>query len=233
MIVMVSNNTGWHTHCLARETGKLGHLFSADGWKRPFPWLPYALDNGAFSCWDRNTNYFDADKWAETYPKWKQLIYKASTATQRPLWAIVPDTPGCAAGTIVKYKAHVQQVIDAEILPAIAVQDGMTPQMVKELYPSPGVIAIGGTDEFKWGTIETWVKEFKRVHVLRCNMPDRLQYLEDLGIESCDGTGWMKGNRMQLAGLENWARKKPEPKHYAIAPHAFRAERHGQQEWAF
>ena len=230
---MVSNNTGWYTHCLARETGRIGHLYSPDGWRRPVPWLPYALDNGAFSCWDRKTNFFDQVEWEQMYPKWQHLVYRAATASQRPLWAIVPDTPGNAVETIEKYKAYVQQVIDAEIPPALAVQDGMTPDMVKSLYPSPVVIAIGGTDQFKWSTVELWKKEFKRVHLLRCNMPEKLQYLEDLGIESCDGTGWVKGSRRQFLGLEDWARKKCDPKFFSLTQHVFCKERNGQQEWAF
>ena len=28
MIVMPANSTGWFWHCLARETGKIGHLYS-------------------------------------------------------------------------------------------------------------------------------------------------------------------------------------------------------------
>lgn len=233
MRVMVGNNTGWFVHCLSRETGRIGHLFSPGAKRGPYPWIPYALDNGAFSCWSMETNTFDANKWAETYEPWKQLVYWAATATQKPLWAIVPDLPGNAAGTITKWNAHVQYVIDAEILPAIAVQDGMTVEMVKELYPAPAVVCVGGTTEWKWGTIETWAKAFNRVHLLRCNMPDKLQYLEDLGVESCDGTGWMRGSSKQIRGLEEWARKKPDPQMYSLSPSMFREPKNNQMEWAF
>jgi len=40
-----------------------------------------------------------------------------------------------------------------------------------------------------------------RVHVGRVNQPARLEFLEDLGVESCDGTGWLRGDQMQLSGL--------------------------------
>ena len=233
MRVMLGNNTGWFVHCLARETGKIGHLFSPDANRGPYPWIPYALDNGAFSCWDMKANAFNGEKWTATYEAWKKLIYWSSTATQKPLWAIAPDYPGNAAGTIVKWKAHVQQVIDAEIPPAIAVQNGMTVEMVKDLYPSPVVICVGGTTEWKWETIELWAKSFSRVHLLRCNMPSKLQYLEDLGVESCDGTGWLRGDARQVRGLETWARRNPEPKMFSLSPSMFRTPKNGQQEWAF
>jgi hypothetical protein len=149
------------------------------------------------------------------------------------MWAIVPDIPGNAEGTITKWHAHYRQVADAEINPALAVQDGMTVEMVKALRPNPAVICIGGSTEFKWATVEMWVKAFPRVHVLRCNSPDKLDYLDKLGVESCDGTGWNRGDRKQTSGLENWARRDPKPKLFALAPHVCRKPKNGQLEWAF
>jgi len=233
MIVMPANSTGWFWHCLARETGRIGHLFSPGAQRGPWPWFPYALDNGAFSCWDSQRNIFDAQKWGEVYPQWQQLIYWAASAVIRAKWAIVPDEPGHRAATLAKYEAYVQQVVDAEIIPAIAVQDGMTPQDVRNLKIAPRVICVGGTTDWKWETVEMWAKEFDRVHVLRCNSPEKLHYLEQLGVESCDGTGWNRGDSRQTSGLEEWARKKPEPKLYALTPHVCRKIRNGQAEWAF
>lgn len=51
MIVMPANSSGWFWHSLARETGRLGHLYSPGGQRGPWPWFPYALDNGAYACW--------------------------------------------------------------------------------------------------------------------------------------------------------------------------------------
>lgn len=222
MLVMPANATGWFWHCLARETGRIGHLYSPGAQRGPWPWFPFAMDNGAFSCWDRKKNLFDDAKWDAMLPKWKRMLQWASPSIQRCRWAIVPDVPGDSKRTLERWPKYVQTVIDAEIPPAIAVQDGMTVEDVKRLSPAPVVICVGGTDDFKWGTVEMWAKHFKRVHVLRCNMPDKLQWLEDLGIESCDGTGWNRGNRKQTIGLEDWARKKPDPKIYSLAPYVCR-----------
>lgn len=233
MLVMPANSTGWFWHCLARETGRIGHLFSPGAQRGPWPWFPYSLDNGAFSCWDQSTNLFDVAKWADTYPKWQSLIYWAASASQRPRWAIVPDEPGNRAATLTKYDAYVQQVIDAEIPPALAVQDGMTVEDVKNLRLNPQVICVGGSTEWKWETVEMWAKEFKRVHVLRCNSPGKLDWLESIGIESCDGTGWNRGDKKQTDGVEQWARRKPEPKLFSLAGYVCRKPRNGQLEWAF
>lgn len=224
MIVMPANSTGWFWHCLARETGKIGHLYSPGAQRGPWPWFPFAFDNGAFSCWDRKTNQFDESKWKTIEPQWEAMIRWAAPSVQRPRWAIVPDVPGNGEATLERFRKYVQRVIDAEILPAIAVQDGMTVEMVKQLRPAPAVIAIGGSDEWKWSTVEMWAGAFRRVHLLRCNSPAKLNYLENLGIESCDGTGWARGSRNQTAGLERWARKRPTPTQSEIWRYTSRKE---------
>jgi hypothetical protein len=87
----------------------------------------------------------------------------------------------------------------------------MTVDQVRLLRPAPDIIAVGGSTEWKWETVEMWAKAFTRVHLLRCNAPDKLDYLESIGIESCDGTGWNRGDRKQTQGLERFVRKNPKP----------------------
>lgn len=233
MIVMPANASGWVWHCLARETGRIGHLYSPGAQRGPWPWLPYALDNGAFSCWDMKTNTFHQAMWEKVYKLWQSLIYWAASARMRPRWAIVPDEPGNRANTLSKWDQYVQHVIDAEIPPAIAVQDGMTPGDIESLKVKPQVICVGGTTEWKWATVEMWAREFPRVHLLRCNSPEKLYWLEELGVESCDGTGWNRGDKKQTSGLEQWARSNPEPRLYSLAEYTCRQPRNGQMEWAF
>jgi len=83
---------------------------------------------------------------------------------------------------------------------------------VRRLSPAPEVIAVGGSTEWKWATVEMWANEFSRVHLLRCNSPAKLPYLRDLGVESCDGTGWNRGDKRQTAGLEAYARRHATPR---------------------
>jgi len=216
---MPANSTGWFFHCLARETGRLGHLFSPEAQRGPYPWLPYSLDNGAFSCWDMQNNVFDDDKWEAMLPKWKRLIFWAQCQEQKARWAIVPDVVGDSDRTLERWAEYAPMVKASHIPLALAVQDGMTVQQVRRLEIQPEVIAIGGTTEWKWKTVEQWAEAFPRVHVLRCNSPTKLYELEALGVESCDGTGWNRGDRKQTKGMERWAYSRAQAT--SILPSAY------------
>lgn len=233
MIVMPANSTGWFWHCLARETGKIGHLFSPGAQRGPWRWFPYALDNGAFSCWNSRENTFDEQKWSQTESEWKRLLFWAQAAPIKPRWAIVPDVPGNASGTIKKWPAFAHFVRSAGIPLAVAVQDGMTTEDVRRLDPLPDVISVGGSTEWKWSTVEQWCNDFKRVHLLRCNMPDRLQYLEDIGCESTDGTGWNRGNAKQTSGLEKWCRKSGKQVDFELWPYVCKKPKDNKAQVVF
>lgn len=225
---MPANSTGWVAHSLARETGRLGHLFSPGAQRGPWSWFPYALDNGAYACWDEKTNRFDDAKWEVVELAWHRLIVWSQVAALRPLWAVVPDVPGNAERTFEKWARFAPTL--TTVRRALAVQDGMTVEMVKELHPPPHVIAVGGSKKWKWSTVETWAAAFPRVHLLRCCAPDKLPYLETLGVESCDGTGWFRGDRKQTRGLEEWARSRAAPVTSPLWPHVCRAPRCPEQE---
>ena len=229
MIVMPANASGWAVHSLARETGRLGHLFSPGGQRGPWPWLPYALDNGAYAFWDESTNTFDAERWqASGEAAWNLLMVWSQMAAARPLWAIIPDVPGDAESTLRKWADFAPDVTRCPR--ALAVQDGMEPSDVERLAVKPDVIAVGGTTEWKWQSVAKWAAAFRRVHLLRCNSPTRLYELEEMGVESCDGTGWFRGDRKQTAGLEGWARSRAKPVDLPLWPHVCRAPRNKKQE---
>lgn len=230
MIVMPANSTGWFWHVLARETGRIGHLYSPRAQRGPWPWFPYALDNGAFACWNPKDNTFDHAKWKAAESHWEHMIFWASVAPIKPRWAIVPDIPGNSRETLLRYPLFMWQIMEANIPLALAVQDGMTPDDVRSLDVTPEVICVGGSTEWKWQTVEMWTREFSRVHLLRCNAPDKLDWLESIGVESCDGTGWNRGDKKQTSGLERWARKNPAPTASEVWPFTCRAARDKMQE---
>lgn len=233
MIVMPANSSGWFWHCLARETGRIGHLHGPRSVAGPWPWFPYALDNGAFSYWNPTDNTFDDAKWRQTETAWRQMLFWAQSAPLKARWAIVPDRPGDGIATCQKWSQYAGAVASTGIPLAVAVQDGMTPETVRALSPAPEVIAIGGSTEWKWATVEMWASEFPRVHLLRCNSPAKLYYLENLGVESCDGTGWARGDRKQTAGVEEWARSRAEPVAHPLWPHTCRQARDKTYQTAF
>lgn len=225
---MPANSSGWFWHSLARETGRLGHLYSPGAQRGPWPWFPYALDNGVFACWDQKTNTVDAAKWAVTEQTWFRLLFWAEAAPTQPAWAVVPDVPGNSAATLERWATHAHHV--AAFPRALAVQDGMTAADVRALKVQPDVIAVGGTTEWKWATVAEWAQNFPRVHLLRCNSPTKLYELEEMGVESCDGTGWSRGDRKQTAGLEGWARSRARPVDSPLWPHVCRVPKNKDQE---
>ena len=230
MMVLPANATGWFWHSLARETGRIGHLYSPGAQRGPWPWFPYALDNGAFSYWDQQANTFDNGAWHdEGLRRWRQLLFWATTVKQRPGWAIVPDVPGNADGTMHAWRQHVGETVRSGLSPAIAVQDGMTARDVRALAPAPLVVCVGGTTDWKWETAPDWCTAFPRVHVLRCNSPKRLMELEAWGAESTDGTGWNRGDRTQTEGLEEWARARATPSYDRLWPFTCRAPKDRRQ----
>jgi hypothetical protein len=201
---MPANATGWFWHCLSRETGRIGHLFSPGAQRGPWPWFPYALDNGAFAAWDQSDNVWREELW--DVHAWRKMIRWAQAQAQQPRWAIVPDWIGSGERTIERWYQFEDEVPFAK---ALAVQDGMSVAQARDI--NPDVICVGGTTEWKWATVEMWAKSFPRVHVLRVNSPQKLAYLDQLGVESCDGTGWNRGDKTQTRGLELWARQSPTP----------------------
>lgn len=227
MIVMPANSSGWFWHSLGRETGRLGHLYSPGGQRGPWPWFPYALDNGAFACWEPESNAFDDAKWEVTELAWQRLIVWSQSAALKPRWAIVPDVPGNALRTIERWHQFAPSL--GNIPAALAVQDGMTVADVHALPVLPSVICVGGSTEWKWETVGMWAANFPRVHLLRCNAPTKLYELEQMGVESCDGTGWSRGDRKQTAGLEDWARSRAAPVDFPLWPHVCRAPRNPKQ----
>jgi hypothetical protein len=231
---MPANSTGWFWHSLAHATSRLGHLYSPGAQRGPWPWFPYALDNGAFACWDRDTNVFDESKWRAVEADWNRLILWAQCAATRPLWAIVPDVPGDAAATLERWGRFAPQM--GGFMRALAVQDGMTVEQVEALRPLPDVVAVGGSTTrdgkggWKWDSAQMWAAAFPRVHMLRCNSPERLYDLERWGYESCDGTGWNRGDRTQTEGLERWARSRAVQCQEPLWPFVCRQNRNPQQE---
>lgn len=231
MIVMPACSSGWFWHCLARETQRIGHLYSPGAQRGPWPWFSFAFDNGCFSLWTPETNEFDEEKWVgSAVHEWRRMLFWSGCQTQKPRWAIVPDRPGNWEITVEKWGIYACELVEAGIPLAVAVQDGATIESVKALYPQPEVICVGGSTDWKWETAEMWIKAFPRVHILRCNSPEKLHWLDALGCESCDGTGWNRGDRRQTKGLEDWARGLMKKHQFPLWSHACRGERKGQRQ---
>ncbi len=230
MIVMPASSAGQIWGILAARSGKIGHLYSPGDNKGPWPWFPYALDNGCFKFWKPETNAFDEEAWKKSEGSWRRLLLWTQVVTQKPLWGIVPDRPGDWDATVVKWAIYAHELQEAGIPLAVAVQDGATPAAVRALDPQPFVVAVGGSDEWKWKTAETWLREFPRVHVLRVNAIDKVKFLEARRCMSCDGSGWSRDVwRRRFRDLEEWAMTNPQPCLSALWPNVLKSVKDKKQ----
>jgi len=71
----------------------------------------------------------------------------------------------------------------------------------KDVPISADVVFVGGSTEWKWATMPMWCGNFQRVHVGRVNTYRLLWKCHDAGAESCDGTGWWRGDQKQARDL--------------------------------
>lgn len=199
MIIMPSTNTGADIRAVAQDFPQhLAHLIGPEdgGWRTPF--LPYALDNGAYRAW-------------ETGERWKQREYlglceKAVKHATPPLWLLVPDVVADRDQTLWSWEAWHRDLARWYGWPlGFAVQDGMTTADVPQ---EAAIIFVGGSRGWKRRTFRQWAKEFPRVHVGKINTYGWLWACAESGVESLDGTGWYYRNDQQLYGLirflEEW-----------------------------
>jgi hypothetical protein len=212
MIVML-DHSGIRTGYLAgRFPGKLGHLFSPGYQKGPHEFMPYALDNGA---------YARGDNWDEA--GWKRMLDWAKLSGQPPRWIIVPDVVGNRDGTLDKWWKYAPVAERYGWPLAFAVQNGMT---LKDVPSDASVVFVGGTLDWKWKTLEMWCERFPRVHVGRVNSYKRLWQCHDSGAESCDGTGWMRGDQVQYRGLLAYLEESTERRKRIV-----QLDLHATEDW--
>ena len=199
MRVMPGNHSSPLIHYWAgKYPEKLGWLFgpSAVDKTKIRDWLPFALDNDAFTAWVKNK------PWDQS--AWESMIAKIKMSGKTPLWAIVPDVVSDKHATIENWDKYKGTISKHKWPLAFAVQDGMDE---RDVPADADVVFVGGTTEWKWKTVDQWAKSFRRVHVGRVNSLEKIMFCESLGIESVDGTGWMRGtieHSQQGKDLKQW-----------------------------
>lgn len=186
MIVLLANNSGWDAGVLyGRYPECVGHLYSPPTGRRPNFMPPYAIDNGRYA------SFVSGKTWDES--AFLRLLETHGAAAR---WVVVPDVVGDRDGTLREWDAWVPRLSGLPL--AMAVQDGMT---AADVPSEASVVFIGGTTIWKRRTLCYWPAHFDRVHVGRINTEKWLWRCEDAGVESCDGTGWFRGDKRQFRGL--------------------------------
>ncbi len=183
MIVMPANNSSGIVHYLAGcYPGKLGWMFSPGGFKEPRAWLPYAVDNGKFSQWSSGSTWVESEFIA--------LLDRCRISQFKPIWVAVPDEVANREETLNLWNQWESGLRIYGWPLAFVVQDGMTPSDVPD---NADVVFIGGSTTWKWRNAALFCSIFPRVHVGRVNWIDKLEFCEEIGAESCDGTGFFRG----------------------------------------
>lgn len=176
-MLMPSNNMSGIVHYFAgRYPGRVGLLYTpGKGWRTPPYYLPYAIDNGAF------TEFKQADFLA---------VLDKARMVHPPLWVLVPDVVGDAEATMKLW--HEWEPMFRGFWAfrlAFACQDGMEPQDVpKEAY----ACFIGGSTEFKLSQAHRFKGVRPWLHIGRVNQPGRIRWAKEIGADSIDGTGFFR-----------------------------------------
>jgi len=190
MIVMPANASGMLVGYIARQyenaPARLGHLHSPGRTPPgPWPWMPYVLDNGAFPAF--------ANKRPWDVSAWRELVAWAANTGQSPLWALVPDVVADAKATIQQWAVYSAELGERGWPLAFAAQDGMEP---RDVPGGASVVFLGGSTEWKWAHLTEWACAFPgRLHVGRVNGLRQLRLCADVGVQSCDGTGFSRTAR--------------------------------------
>ncbi len=203
-MVMPANNASAIVHYWAgKYPGRLGWLIGPTALPKTKlrPWMPFALDNDAFSAWAKKR------EWDES--AWLAMLDTVKLSGMAPRWVLVPDVVCDRDATLAKWETHAPLAARYGWPLAIAVQDGMTPADL----PDNCVVFVGGSTDWKWRSLPMWAETGRRVHVGRVNEVERLHICERLGVEFVDGTGWMQGttNGRQATDLADYLAGKLPP----------------------
>lgn len=144
----------------------------------------FALDNGAFSR-------FDADGFMK-------MVSKHEPRRDLCRFLAVPDVVGSAIRTIECFKHWQPRLIKWPL--AFVCQDGQ--EALEIPWTNLSAVFIGGSTVWKMSNHAAVIVKTAKVigkwcHVGRINTPGRFEYFEDLGADSCDGTGLAQYSHMR------------------------------------
>jgi hypothetical protein len=198
MMLMPANHSSPTVHYLAgKYPNRLAWLVgpSAMSKTKLRPWMPYALDNDAFSAWSQKKPW-DVEAW-------RALLQWAQLSRHKPLWVLVPDVVADREATLQNWVRYAPEAAAYKWPLAFAVQDGMTPA---DVPADAAIVFVGGTTRWKWQTLPMWAESCARVHVGRVNELRRLWTCEEYGVESVDGTGWFRDTQdgRRIRHLKHW-----------------------------
>lgn len=129
--------------------------------------------------------------------------------TERCLFAVAPDVPFDAYGTLHESRPWLPMIRDLGIPVAFAAQDGCENDLMPG-WDEFDVLFLAGTTEWKTGQVAlalSWEAKGRglRVHMGRVNSRKRLRTAESFGCDTADGTYFAFGPLINLARMGQWA----------------------------
>lgn len=199
MIVML--DTPQDLNLCSKEMGcEVEQLFTPLTRRNPqHPEMMFCIDNGAFARFE---------------PKaFLSLLAKHEPRKDLCRFVAAPDVVGSARRTLECFKVWQPRLANWPV--GFVCQDGQ--EGLEIPWEFCAAVFIGGSTEWKMSNHAAAIVKAAKVigkwcHVGRVNTPGRLEYFEDLGADSCDGTGlarysdmrhkiWHEKNQPKLALL--------------------------------
>jgi hypothetical protein len=146
----------------------------------------FAMDNGAFARFDQNL--------------FAAMLEKHEPRKHLCRFVAVPDVVGSALRTIECFKRWAPKLSDWPI--AFVCQDGQ--ESLEIPWDQCAAVFIGGSTEWKMSKHAAAIVKTSKVlgkwcHIGRINTPGRFEHFDELGADSCDGTGLAKYSHMRTA----------------------------------
>lgn len=143
--------------------------------------MPYALDNGAWTAFQQGTRFDES-----------AFLRAVDAVGEKADWIVIPDIVAAGKRSLDYSLAWLQRMKSLPTPLLLAVQDGMTPDDVRD-YLSPAVgIFVGGSSTWKEQTAVMWGKLSRRrncrLHIGRVNSQRRISICAAAGANSFDGT---------------------------------------------
>lgn len=142
--------------------------------------MPYAMDNGAWGAYQRG------ERWAE-----EPFLAMVDELGEGADFIVLPDIVVGGRRSLDRSAAWAPRLsLVAPIL--LPVQDGMTPDDVRGFARENIGLFVGGSTEWKLGTLPMWARFAKEhdlwLHVGRVNTMRRIRVCQMAGATSFDGT---------------------------------------------
>jgi hypothetical protein len=143
--------------------------------------MPYALDNGAWTAFQQGQPFDERRFWV--------ALEKMGEGAD---WIVLPDIVAGGQKSLDYSLAWLHRLRGLPTKVLIAVQDGVTPDDVRDyLNPMVGIF-VGGRTEWKEATMHQWGSLARRtccyLHVGRVNSARRIRLCAAAGADSIDGT---------------------------------------------